>query len=518
MIIRFNNYHNNIPKPSFQSSRAINKNYGLGEKLSADSFQMSVGYVNDIHGQTNNQLRILSGLEGDIRVSAGDDQIGNEQNLPTNKATVSFLDSANIIARAIGNHEMDTSVDNFCELNGGHKTTLLAVNIREKEECCHKTPFNEIKQNSIVTEVNGEKVGILGACPNDLRERIIKPDVLNDCELDDYEKTVLKIIEEVEKLKAQGINKIFLLSHLGHDKNKNIAENIDGIDVIIGGHSHELFKDIKEGENLIYSPSGEPVVITQAGKDGHHFGLLNIEFDKNGVITKAQNNIKQTRNFPKNFVQEYISNLFLGKPEVVGEIKSVVPISDNALINENPHANFICDAMREITGADIGLWNNAATRNAFHVGKINNREVKDIAPFADDVVIIPLSEKDIVDGFNSAIKRSYNCDNHKPGFHAVSGLNYTVSKSKQKLVAMNFIDKEGNLHSIDVNNPRADKIYSVATDKFIAKGGDNLPMFNKLNEATKIYPYSKNVMVCDYLKQQTEPVEINQIGRITVID
>ena len=83
---------------------------------------------------------------------------------------------------------------------------------------------------------------------------------------------------------------------------------------------------------------------------------------------------------------------------------------------------------------------------------------------------------------------------------------------------MNFIDKDGNIHPIDVENPRADKIYKVATDTFIATGGDDIPMFNKLNEAYKNYPYSKNVMVCDYLKQQTEPVEINQTGRVKVID
>ena len=37
-----------------------------------DSFEMTLGYVNDIHGQTNNMMRILTGLKGDLKVSAGD--------------------------------------------------------------------------------------------------------------------------------------------------------------------------------------------------------------------------------------------------------------------------------------------------------------------------------------------------------------------------------------------------------------------------------------------------------------
>ena len=515
-MIRFNSF-NNTPKLNFQAAKPVLTSNVLGDKQNQDSFQMSVGYVNDLHGQTNNQLRILSGIEGDLRLSGGDDQIGNEKNRPTNMATIHFLDAANINARAIGNHEMDTNIENFCELNGGHQTQALAVNIREKENISQKTAFNQIKKDSFITEVNGEKIGLLGACPNDLRERIIRPEVIDNCELDDYPATVQRIKAEVENLKAQGINKIFLLSHLGHNKNKDIAQNVEGIDVIIGGHSHELLKDIKEGENLIYSPNGDPVVITQAGKDGHHFGLLNLEFDKNGVITKAQNNIHMTCKYPKSFVHEYITNKFLGKPEVVGEIKSAVPLAENVLIGENPHANFVCDAMKEMTGADIGLWNNAATRNSFHVGKINNREVKDIAPFADDMTVIPVSEKELVDGFNLAIAKSFARDNNKPGFYAVSGLNYTVSKSKAKLTEMNFIDNNGNIIPIDVNNPNPNKIYKVATDKFIATGGDSIPMFNKINEAYEIYPYSKNVMVCDYLKQQTEPIEINQTGRIKFI-
>ena len=279
-----------------------------------------------------------------------------------------------------------------------------------------------------------------------------------------------------------------------------------------------VLKDIKEGENLIYSPNGEPVIITQAGKDGHHFGLLNLEFSKDGVITKAQNNIQRTRNYPKNYVYEYLSNKILGPAEVVGEVLSVVEPPENILINEHAHANFICDAMKEATGADIGIWNNAGIRNVFHVGKINNREIKDIAPFADDMTVVPMSEKDLVDAFNVVISRTFSSKGNKPGLYAVSGLTYTVNKTTKTLEALNFIDKQGAIHPIDVKNPNPNKIFKVAADKFITSGGDNNPAFNKINEAYEIYPYSKNVMVCEYLKQQTKPIEINQTGRITIVE
>ena len=127
-MIRFNNV--NIT-PNFKSKELMQQ-YGFGEKQDKDNFQLSIGYINDGHGQTNNELRILSGIEGDIRFSGGDDQIGNERNHKSNAATVLFLEFAKIAARAMGNHEMDTMTNDFCDLNRNHKTKVLAINFREK--------------------------------------------------------------------------------------------------------------------------------------------------------------------------------------------------------------------------------------------------------------------------------------------------------------------------------------------------------------------------------------------------
>lgn len=120
-----------------------------------------------------------------------------------------------------------------------------------------------------------------------------------DCSVEDLDNTIEDIQEQVQELKEQGVNKIFLLSHMGNQTDKIVAQKTQGIDVIIGGHTHELIKDVKEGENLLYSLTGEPVVITEAGKNGNYFGRLNLTFDKDGVITKIQNNLGETRLFQK---------------------------------------------------------------------------------------------------------------------------------------------------------------------------------------------------------------------------
>ena len=154
-MIRFNSF-NNTPKLNFQAAKPVLTSNVLGDKQNQDSFQMSVGYVNDLHGQTNNQLRILSGIEGDLRLSGGDDQIGNEKNRPTNMATIHFLDAANINARAIGNHEMDTNIENFCELiknydslNFNNIKCELIVN--DSDICKKKSLIPKIIMNMAIT-------------------------------------------------------------------------------------------------------------------------------------------------------------------------------------------------------------------------------------------------------------------------------------------------------------------------------------------------------------------------------
>lgn len=488
-----------------------------------DSFEMSVGYVNDTHGQTNNMMRILSGLKGDLKLSAGDNDIGDEKNKAVHKATAKFLNLAGVTATAFGNHDLDTTQADFVDTkNNDMETKVLAVNFKKVDdwedlddnlEKYGRYDMESELDGSTVVEVKGEKIGLVGASPIDMFERATHPAYHTDCYVDELEDTIEDIQEEVNDLREKGINKIFLLSHLGHARDKVVAQNTDGIDVIIGGHTHELLRDIKEGENLFYSKSGEPVIMTEAGRDGAYFGQLNLTFNKDGVITKAQNNIAETRLFSKNMINQYIFDDILGKPEKVGYIKDAPP-PPTSLIQENPHANFVCDAMKSITDSEIAIWNNAGIRNFFHEGVIDSRDIKDIAPFFDRISVANVSEKAIVDMFKDNIKTTYQTPGYKPGLIAVSGLQYGVDAEKMELTFMKFIDKNGKETVIDINNPREDKTYKLVTDEFMMSHGADFPVLCKAEDCLEIYPYDKDVMTCQYIKALNKPVSINQTGRI----
>ncbi len=518
----------NIYKPAFKKEQRENaddlsiKNSNLEKSPESDKFQISIGYVNDAHGQTNNMMRILSGLKGDLNLSAGDNDIGDEKNKAIHKATFKFLNLGKIVATALGNHEMDTTqadlIDSLKEYNGDILTINMKKDkLKEQDEKTIKefgrADLEDYLKPSKVVEVKGEKIGLLGTAPMDLLDRLTHPNYHTDCHVDDLDDSIEDIQEEVNNLKSKGINKIVLLSHLGLKKDKKIAKETDGIDVIIGGHTHELVKDIKEGENLFYSKAGEPVIITEAGRDGNYFGKLNLEFDKEGVITKAQNNLGETGLFHKNMINQYIFDSILGKPEKIGYIQDAPP-PPQKLTEENPHANFVCDVMRAETDSDIAIWHNCGVRNFFHQGDIDSRDIKDISPFLDYVTVAEVSEKTIVDLFSKAIKDTYSTSSRKPGLLAVSGLKYTVDRENKKLANMTFIDKNGKETEINVDNPSETKKYKVVTDEFLMSAGADFGILAKEEEYLKKYPYDKDVMVCNYIKKQNKPISINQLGRI----
>lgn len=496
----------------------------LEKRAQVDTFEMSIGYVNDIHGQTNNMMRILSGIKGDLRLSAGDNDIGDEKNKAVHKATTKFLNLANIEASALGNHEFDTKQNDFIQTVKDFKGSVLSSNFKKDDLALQsekdieeqgRVDLDGVISKSKIVEVKGEKIGLVGASPVDMFERATHPDYHKDCHVDGMEDTIDDIQEEVDELKEQGINKIVLLSHLGHKRDRIVAQNTQGIDVIVGGHTHELVKDIKEGENLLYSKDGEPVILTEAGRDGKAFGLLNLTFDRNGIIKKAQNNMAETSEFYRNMVNQYIFDDILGKPEKIGYIKKA-PIPPSTLIEENPHANFMCDAMRYELDTDIAVWNNAGPRNFFHEGVIDSRDIRDIAPFRDGVSVANVSEKKIVDWFKEAIEKTYKTPGYKPGLIAVSGLNYTVDSKQGKLVEMNFVDKDGKEYKIDVNNPNENKTYTIATDSFLMSAGADHGILAQKDDCEN-HIECKDYYACEYIKHLNKPIEINQIGRINII-
>ena len=521
---------NNTPNTSVvDSSQQKEKSVYNGDVTHTSWF-----FITDVHGKMTNMERLCNiSKEFDriaasemtknffnsqeekvskFKVSSGDIVLGG--NFLHNQVAGQFLKWSGITHSAYGNHEFDVpNVENLSTLLKSTDCKMLASNILVNPN----SPLADKIEKSTILEKDGIKYGLIGIAPSDMFDRVKLSDTSKAISVLNKEQTIDVVKNEVESLKKQGINHIVLLSHAGHKVDQRMAQEIDGIDLIFGGHTHELVKGIKEGENLFYSKSGEPVVITQAGKDGENCGILNVDFDKNGVITKVQNNIIQTREYNRPlFVKDAVEKI-LGKPEVIGKVGKTLPPPKNRLIESNPHANMLVDAMRAELDTDIALVNAGNIRGHFSVGPVDTRTIYDITPFDNHMMVIKLSEKQIVDaikyGCHSTTKSS--C---KPGLLFVSGLRYKANK-KGELLNLEFVDKNKQIHKIDINNPSETKTYTVAADDFFATGGDGYIQKNEHPDfVIKELQIDKDILACNYIKKLEQPIEIIDDGRIEIVD
>ena len=513
---------NNLP-PTNLLNRYIqaSPNKAQTQKTPPKHTRASIFYINDLHGKMTNMERLYAiskqfdyftpSYEMDkLKLASGDIILG--ENYLANKVAHNFMNWSGFSATALGNHEMDVIPTKMSELTKDAKYKILGANVTVDKG----TPMDGKITQSFVEEHNGNKYGIIGIAPSDVLDRVKHNKSVEEMHVSDLESTIQSVQEEIDKFKAQGINKVILLSHSGYDNDKRIAAETSGLDVILGGHSHNILENVKDGVNLLTSKDGEPVIITQAGKDGEKFGVLNLEFDENGIITKVQNNLSTTREFRRILPIKYSVEGILGKPEILGEIKSVPPVPKNRLISDNPNVSIIVDAMKEEFDADIALLNSGNIRGNFDVGTVDSRLISDITPFKNKMVIANVSEKELVDAIKVGTKSFVNKGN-KPGIFYVSGLKYTVNTNGE-LIDLKFIDKQNVEHEIDVNNPSSEKFYKIAMDDFTATGGDGYFSKRNPNFIDKIFDFDKDQLACDYIKKRQSPIEIKDEKRITVID
>ncbi len=485
---------------------------------STPNVKSSIFYINDIHGQipkmeqiTNASVQFDSFVKKQkvdgLKLSSGDTFIGKDEK--TNQTAAAFLDAAGIQASTLGNHEFDISVSKLGNIIKNVKTKFLGMNINIPQGSALQ---NKVARSTVLEE-NGNKYGVIGLQPVDMEKRIKNKSLLEGITVDSEAQTIKELQEEVNKLKEQGINKIVLLSHVGNEREKIIAQSVSGIDVILGGHSHNLIEGVKKDENLFYSPTGEPVVITQAGRDGHNFGILNLEYNDKGQIVKVQNNVLKSSEFNKNLLMTAMSDKILGESPIIGKIAKADPYPQKPLIEENPYANFVADAVREELKADIVLVNSGNFRGCISPGAITERDISSIFPFKNRLCKVELTEKELIDALNHG-GTSLKTPDNKPNILQVSGITYTLNK-EGKVIEASFINKNNQAVPIDVNNPNANKKYIAVYDDFVCNGGDNFTMLAKMNNMIEYYTFDKDKVAIDHIKRlNNQPFDIVKDNRI----
>lgn len=176
---------------------------------------------------------------------------------------VRLMNAMRYDAATLGNHEFDNGSRALAKRLKSAKFPIVCANYQFHDKKLAKA----VKPYTIV-ERGGHKIGIFGLGVN--LNGYVAPQVAHEVSYLNPFDCAKKMVDE---LKAQGCDLIICLSHLGvdtavsEDNDRVLAEQVSGIDVIIGGHSHKELK--------------EPIVIGQTRicqmtNRGKCFGVLKI--------------------------------------------------------------------------------------------------------------------------------------------------------------------------------------------------------------------------------------------------
>lgn len=490
--------------------------------------QLSLFHMHDFHGQSVRMERAHTAGEAFEEGKLDSESKIIDESMPTDRLKLcsgdmflgadkerarivnEFLNQIGIVATALGNHECDGPLSDFAECIKSKNYRIVGTNIHPDRT----NPITGVVSNSFIVEINGNKYGIIGASPVDFMKHTAQPEEIEKLKPDDIEATISEIREDIELIRQNGVNKIILLSHLGVDMDKQIAEKVEGVDIILGGHTHTLFTEVKEGENLFYSPNGEPVLIVQSGRDGEYIGTPIIKFNELGQIIEIDYDVIKTDDYERSDEIKESFDKILGKSEKLGTIKSVAKTPDDIYANENPNCSFMLDCLRSELGTDIAIMNSASIRNRFSTGDITSRDLEDISPFTDKIVIIEATEKEIVDAIKLKVKETMSDPNHRPGLLQVSGLKYKFDKIGN-LISLSFINKEGKEVAINIENP-SDKKYTIAVNQYCASDSNcGLGLKHRVDTALKKFDEDIKDFISSWIKKQKEPIEICNDGRIS---
>ncbi|AZO21940.1 MULTISPECIES: bifunctional UDP-sugar hydrolase/5'-nucleotidase [unclassified Mesorhizobium] len=427
-----------------------------------------------------------------------------------------FLNQMKPDAVTLGNHEFDDGESALVPFVDKAKFPVVSANVMPNDK---SGAAGKIKP-SIVVEVGGQKIGIVGAVTNDTPE-LASPGP-NIAIADD----VKSITAEVEKLKGEGINKIIAVTHIGYNRERDVIAKIPSIDVVVGGHSHTLLSNTDPKAagpypTMVDNPDGYKVPVVQAASYSKYLGEFKVVFDDNGVVKEANGDpiFLDKSITPDPAVLARIKELgapieALKNKEVAETTKPIDGSRENCRARECEMGNLVSDAVLDRVkgqGVEIVISNGGGLRASIDQGTVTMGEVLTVLPFQNTLATFKISGKDLVAGLESGLSQ---IEDGAGRFPQVAGLKYSFDKS----VAPNA----GRVKSVEVMENGAwapinpDKQYLVATNNYVRQGGDGYKVFAE--KATDAYDYGPGLeqVVADYLGAH-RPYTPKLDGRITEV-
>ena len=499
---------------------------GLTAGVAAAEYQLTILHTNDFHSRFEPISKYDSGCrEGDnaegkcfggsarlvtalaeararsnnsILVDGGDQFQGSlYYTYYKGKVAAEMMNKLGYDGMTVGNHEFDDGPD---VLRGFMDSVEFPV-LMSNADVSAEPALADVLKKSIVIERGGEKIGLIGLTPEDT------PDLASPGKNITFTNPVDAVQGEVDKLTAEGVNKIIVLSHSGYAVDQKVAANTTGVDVIVGGHSNTYLSNVSDKAAGPYPTMVNDVAIVQAYAYGKFLGELNVTFDDEGNVIDAKGeplimdgNVAEDAETVAR-IAELAKPLDEIRTKVVAEASAAVE-GDRSIcrVQECEMGNLVADAMLDRVkdqGVSIAIANSGGIRASLEPGEVTMGEVLTILPFQNTLSTFEISGEGVVAALENGVSQ---VEEVKGRFPQVAGLKFTwdpsVAPNEGRVQEVMVAEGDGYV-AIDPA-----KTYVVVTNNYVRNGGDGYKMF--AGDDKNAYDFGPDLadVLAEYLAEQ----------------
>ena len=292
---------------------------------------------------------------------------------------------------------------------------------------------------------------------------------------------------------------VLLVSHGGYGLDQKFAQRVDGIDVLVSGHTHDpIFEPIVWNNTIVY----------QGGAHGKYVANLDVKVEDKKIVgfsyelLKVQQSITPADPEIKKLVDAAYAPHEKKLGEVIGRSDVMIYRRDYW---QSPMGNMLTDALRDVTGSDIAYfpaWRYGAT---LLPGDITIEDVYNVISTDGTINTFKLSGKALKRLMNNTLNGFLDRDPYSRvggDMLRFSGMKLVYDLSRpygQRAVSLTIDDEPipddkeysvASVHTRFQNNPLFGATHSKETDRvfvdeLIEHIRKNSPMSPTLDDRTK---------------------------------
>jgi len=309
-------------------------------------------------------------------------------------------------AITIGNHDVTWGVDAFADIAREIDTNFLgSANLMDL------SPGSGLKflKPYTILERNGVKIGVLGLTSP--MTALSTPDK-GTVKIEDPARAAEKFVKKLRD--EEKVDMVVLLSHLGHDDDVKLAGHVQGIDLIVGAHSHTVMKDAEK--------VGDTVIV-QAGGEGKYVGDLDIVFDPSTkkIVSYKENLVPITADIKPDpvvakIIAPYIEKYEAVKNEVIGTTSEDLQLINNKRTNL---CNLFVDTQKQ--DSDLAVTSMFSVRKGIEKGEVTVGDLFQMYPFDNELVQVKAKGATVLRYLEGGLRF---VEPGKDNYALVSGLSY----------------------------------------------------------------------------------------------